>query len=129
MSQLINDLGLTAHAELPGFVENVFACMARAKVFALSSIFEGFGNVIVEALAVGTPVVATDCRSGPSEILGQGRYGDLVPVGDVVGLATAILRNLQSAPNSDRLQERARDFSTSVVAARYLEVFFGGSRS
>jgi glycosyltransferase involved in cell wall biosynthesis len=77
---------------LPGFVGNPFAYMARASVFALSSAWEGFGNVIAEALACGCPVVSTDCPSGPAEILEQGKYGPLAPVGDDVSLPTRYLR-------------------------------------
>jgi glycosyltransferase involved in cell wall biosynthesis len=79
---------------LPGFLENPYACMARAAVFALSSDFEGLPTVLIESLAVGTPVVATDCESGPREILRGGELGELVKVGDVPAMAAAIARAL-----------------------------------
>jgi len=66
--------------------------MARASVFVLSSAWDGFGNVIAEALACGCPVVSTDCPSGPAEILEHGKYGPLAPVGDDVSLPTRYLR-------------------------------------
>ena len=68
-----------AVVQLPGFVENPFAHMRRARVVVLSSVFEGFGNVLVEAMACGTPVVSSDCPSGPSDVLDGGRFGRLVP--------------------------------------------------
>jgi glycosyltransferase involved in cell wall biosynthesis len=94
LRQLIAALHLEDEVALIGFVDNPFAYMARASVFVLSSAWEGFGNVLVEAMAVGTPVVSTDCESGPAEILDGGRYGELVPVGDVERMAEAILRVL-----------------------------------
>ncbi len=66
-------------------------------MFVLSSIAEGFGNVIVEALASGTPVISTDCPHGPSEILAGGRYGTLVRVGDDAQMAQAIIETISSS--------------------------------
>lgn len=90
LKALVQELGLESDVAMPGFVDNPYAYMAQAAVFALSSRWEGFGNVIVEAMAVGTPVVSTDCESGPAEILDHGKYGLLVPVGDSQALAAAI---------------------------------------
>ena len=75
LEALVRECGLDAVVQLPGFVENPFAHMRRARVVVLSSVFEGFGNVLVEAMACGTPVVSSDCPSGPSEILDGGRFG------------------------------------------------------
>jgi glycosyltransferase involved in cell wall biosynthesis len=86
--------GLEHSVALPGFVDNPYACMARAAVFVLSSAWEGLPTVLIESLAVGTPVVSTDCESGPREILRDGALGALVPVGDVHALARAITRVL-----------------------------------
>jgi glycosyltransferase involved in cell wall biosynthesis len=79
---MVRRMGLEGEVSLLGFVENPFKFMKRAKVFVLSSRFEGFPLVLVEALALGMRVVATDCESGPREILGGGRWGILVSVGD-----------------------------------------------
>ena len=84
---------------VPGFVANPFAYLARAALFVLSSAWEGLPSVLIEALACGCPVVSTDCPSGPREILENGTYGPLVPVGDEVALAEAMLAVLQSAPD------------------------------
>ena len=88
--------------ELPGFVHNPYAYMAKASVFALSSQWEGSPNVLAEALAAGTPVVATDCPSGPREILQNGRYGALVPVNDAAALGQALLATLRRAAAARR---------------------------
>jgi glycosyltransferase involved in cell wall biosynthesis len=86
--------GIKDCVALPGFVDNPYSYMARAAVFALSSDWEGLPTVLIESLALGTPVVSTDCESGPREILSHGVLGELVPVGDVPALANAISRAL-----------------------------------
>jgi glycosyltransferase involved in cell wall biosynthesis len=90
LEELTRKLGLEADVSLPGFVDNPYAYMSRASVFVLSSRYEGLPTVLIEALCCGTPVVATDCPSGPREILKDGKYGQLVPVGDSAGLAAAL---------------------------------------
>ncbi len=119
---LADQFGVVDDVAFPGFVDNPFAYMARAAVFVLSSAWEGFGNVIVEALACGCPVVSTDCLSGPAEILENGKYGPLAPVGDDVALADAILSVLHTPPDRDQLRTRSAMFSVDHVAERYLEV-------
>ena len=108
-----------AEVELPGFVANPYAWMARSALFALSSAWEGFGNVLVEAMACGCPVVSTDCPSGPAEILGGGRYGPLVPVRDPDALAAAMLRTLAAPPEKAELAARADQFSVDHAADSY----------
>src|SRR5574337_1652302 len=88
---LARELGVASDVDLPGYALNPFPYMVRASVFVLSSAWEGFGNVVVEAMACGCPVVSTDCLSGPAEILVSGAYGSLVPVGDDAAMAQAIL--------------------------------------
>ena len=90
LEKLVRELGLTDDVALPGFVSNPFPYLQRARAFALSSRWEGLGNVLIEALALGVPVVSTACQSGPREILADGKYGELVPVGDSNALADAI---------------------------------------
>ena len=122
----VRRLGLQDAVKLPGFVANPFAYMARAAVFALPSAWEGFGNVLVEALACGCPVVSTDCRgNGPREILAGGAFGRLVPVGDPRALAAAIAATLDAERHPQRLRERAAEFSVDRAVDRYLELLLG----
>jgi glycosyltransferase involved in cell wall biosynthesis len=124
LETLATKLGIAKDLALPGFVDNPYAYMACAAVFVLSSAWEGFGNVLAEALACGCPVVSTDCPSGPAEILDSGVYGPLMPVGDDGALAQAILSVLATPPNPDRLRVRAALFSVDRAADRYLELLF-----
>jgi len=120
LEALARDLGIANDLTLPGFVANPFAFMARAGAFALSSQFEGFPNVLVEAMACGTPVVATDCPSGPREILDDGRYGTLVAPGNSHAFAEALLAQLAQPRDSERLRRRAAEFSIGRATADYL---------
>ena len=101
----IEALGLSSMIDLAGFTSNPFAYMRQADGVVMSSRWEGFGNVLAEALAQGTPVVSTDCPSGPAEILDQGKYGPLVPVGDVQALALACRRLMSDATLYRRCSE------------------------
>ena len=94
LEELVQKLGLEKDVDLLGFVDNPYAYMARAPMFVLSSAWEGLPTVLVEAMAVGTPVVSTDCKSGPAEILDGGQYGILTPVSDSQALADGILEVL-----------------------------------
>ena len=106
--------------ELIGFVSNPFAYMRRAAVFALSSRWEGLPTVLIEAMACSLPVVATDCPSGPAEILRKGELGRLTPVGDVAAFADALLETLERPPARESLEDRASDFNVDNAVARYL---------
>jgi glycosyltransferase involved in cell wall biosynthesis len=128
LQRLAAELGVAERTDLPGFVANPRAHMARAALFVLSSDWEGFGNVLVEAMSVGTPVVSTDCPSGPREILRDGALGPLVPPGNPAALATAMRSVLAARPiDADRLKARALDFAPAGVAARYLKVLVPGA--
>ncbi|MCA1995460.1 MAG: glycosyltransferase, partial [Coleofasciculus sp. S288] len=121
LKALVQELGLEDDVAMPGFVQNPYAYMARSAVFVLSSAWEGFGNVIVEAMAVGTPVVSTDCQSGPAEILDDGKYGSLVPVGDSKAIAEAILSVLSG--NSKPVNLAWIDnFTLKNSTDKYLEI-------
>jgi len=122
LEALIHELQLEQDAQLFGFTDNPYAFMARAAVFALSSRYEGFGNVLVEAMATGTPVVSTDCESGPAEILENGKYGILVPVSNPGALAEALLATLEKSLDLDILQKRAQEFTNEKIAAQYLHL-------
>lgn len=120
LEALIGRLGIRGDVQLQGFVLNPFAYMARARLFALSSRWEGFGNVLVEAMACGAPVVSTDCPSGPAEILQGGSLGRLAAVGDPRSLADAMLHTLGSPPAPAALRERALEFSSDRAVRSYL---------
>lgn len=117
---LAQELGVADRVILAGFHPDPTPFYLTADLFVLSSDYEGFGNVIVEALACGTPVVSTDCPSGPGEILDGGRYGRLVPVGDAPALAGAMVAALDDTPDRDALIRRADDFAPQVAARKYL---------
>jgi glycosyltransferase involved in cell wall biosynthesis len=107
---------------MPGFDPNPFRYMSRCAVFASASTWEGFGNVLVEALACGAQVVATDCPSGPAEILDHGRYGRLVPVSDPAALADSLEAALIHPYGKEMLKERAMHFTVEAAAEAYLRV-------
>ncbi|MEW5940338.1 MAG: glycosyltransferase [Chloroflexota bacterium] len=127
LQEQIDRLGLTDDISMPGFVSNPFVYMRRAALLALSSHWEGFVSVLPEALACGLPVVSTDHPGGGAETLAHGKYGRLVPVGDINAFAEAMEAALDSPPPRDLLLERARDFSVARMADAYLDCLMGGT--
>ena len=119
LEALAQELGVAQEVSLPGFAENPYAAMRRASLLVLSSRWEGLPTVLIEAMACGCPVVATDCPSGPTEILEGGRYGPLTEVGNVQGLADAILGALAAPVSSEQLTARAAHFSFENAVASY----------
>lgn len=115
------ELRVADDVDFPGYKTNRLGYMARARVFVLSSRWEGFGNVLVEALACGVPVVSTDCPSGPREILDDGAVGALVPVGDDGAMAAAIADALDRPPSADRLRARAAFFAPVGIVFQYAD--------
>jgi len=115
----IEALGLHGQAALLPFDPNPWRYMARAAMVAMSSSTEGFGNVLVEALATGVPVVSTDCPGGPAEILGNGRWGVLVPSATPQTFAEAMIRTLDHPISADVLRARAMNFSSEAIANTY----------
>jgi glycosyltransferase involved in cell wall biosynthesis len=122
LEQLVQSLGVAADVDMPGYVENPYAYFRQAAVFVLSSAWEGLPNALIEAMACGCPVVATDCPSGPGEILDHGRIGRLVPVGDVAAMARAIDQTLDTPAPRESFVERARHYSFDGVIADYARV-------
>jgi glycosyltransferase involved in cell wall biosynthesis len=120
---MVGRLGLKDRIQLPGYVTNPYQYMAQADVFVLSSAWEGFGNVVAEAMALGIPVVSTDCPYGPREILMDGALGPLVPIGDPEALADAIDGVLARPMDPGRLKAAAQRFTVERCASRFLEVF------
>jgi glycosyltransferase involved in cell wall biosynthesis len=121
LEALVARLGLGERVALPGFDPNPYAYMKRARLFVLSSLYEGLPGVLIQAMACGCPVVATDCRTGPREILEDGRWGDLVPVGDVTALAAAMAAVLSRDVHPD-VHRRAADYGEAAAVRRYLDV-------
>lgn len=119
LEKMIRKLGIQDSVSLPGWVSNPYAFMSRASLFVLSSKLEGLGNVLIEALACGCPCVSTNCPAGPSEILDNGRFGPLVPVGDDTALAAAMERVLDSPPDKEVLKARAQEFSFDASVDQY----------
>jgi glycosyltransferase involved in cell wall biosynthesis len=120
LRELAVKLGVHDDVDLPGFQENPFPIMARAAVVVVASAWEGLSLVLIEAMACGTPVVSTNCFSGPAEVLDNGRFGPLVPVGNVFEMASAITKTIDKPLPPSVLQERAREFSVAKAYDRYM---------
>lgn len=129
LEKLASDLGVARDLQMPGFVQNPYAYMARSAVFVLPSRVEGLPNALIEAVAVGVPVVAADCRSGPSEILLDGAGGPLVPVDDHDAMAEAVAGLLQDRGSANEFVARAQEglyrFRPEVSFKHWLEIIEG----
>ena len=128
LENLITTLGLDNYAQLAGFEPNPYKWINAASVFASASTEEGFPNVIAESLALGCPVVATDCPGDTANLLGNGKWGRLVPMGDPERMADAILAALDD-PNPPDGKMRAASFSPSMNTAAYLDVLIPKTES
>lgn len=122
LENLCHSLGVAADVDLVGFVANPYAFLSRADLFVLSSRWEGFGNVLLEALNVGVPVISTDCPNGPKEILKEGKYGQLVPTGDDEAMAAAMMRVLNGEFVAADVADPLSLFRTEANVDRYLEL-------
>jgi len=120
-------IGILNNVKFMGFKANPYKYIAHSDVFVLSSLWEGFANVITEAMACGTPVVATDCPSGPREIINNGVNGVLVPVANPKAMASSIISILQNDHLANLLREngfkRALDFDVKKIVKEYEELF------
>lgn len=119
--ELARALGVAADVDLPGFLDNPYAYMRRAKVFASSSTSEGAPVVLMEALGLGASIVAADCPSGPREILADGRYGILVPMRDPEAMAAALAQALDRPPPAEILRAAAAPYTVANSATAYLQ--------
>jgi glycosyltransferase involved in cell wall biosynthesis len=132
LEALVRELRLEEDVALPGFVDNPYKYMKRAAVFVLSSKWEGLPTVLIEALALGTQVIATNCPSGPEEVLEGGRWGRLVSVGDFAGLAQAILdrlNNARSGNTSGQVEYAIQRFSLEKIVQMYCDILLGKKTS
>lgn len=121
----VKALQLDDVVSLPGFQDNIYAWLQQADLFVLSSRWEGSPNVLTEALALGIPSVSTRCPSGPNEVLAEGKYGELVAVGDVDALAQAMLKTLDAPHPADYLQQAVAEYRADISAKHYLQVLLG----
>jgi glycosyltransferase involved in cell wall biosynthesis len=121
LEKLVMDLDVKADTCLPGFTSNPFAAMRRAGAFVLPSRFEGMPGSLIQAMACGTRVVSSDCRTGPREVLEGGRWGRLVPVENHTLLAQAIIDALDD-PNPPQAISRAAVFDEKKSTDQYLSV-------
>lgn len=122
LASLVRELEIEESVSMPGFTQNPYAAMRRADLFVLSSVAEGLPGVLIQAMACGLPVVSTDCPTGPREILEDGKWGRLVPVGDVQSLAKAMLATLSEEEIPD-VRKRASLFEEGRAIDRHLDLF------
>jgi glycosyltransferase involved in cell wall biosynthesis len=122
LEQTIGELGLKGSVELPGFVANPRSFMSRAAVIAMSSDWEALPMTLIEALSLGKPIVATDCPSGPGEILAGGKYGRLVPAGNAGALAEAICDGLKGKIPSPPTESWQR-YRVESITGEYVALF------
>lgn len=122
LEALCAELGVANDVRMPGWSENPWATMSRAALFVLSSEYEALPTALIEALACGCPCVATDCRFGPREVLEDGKYGALVPVGDAAALADAMANALDSPPERSVLRKRSEAFSDEASLEPYMSL-------
>jgi glycosyltransferase involved in cell wall biosynthesis len=127
LRELARQLGIADRVTFAGWRDNPWSLMRRAALFVLPSRWEGFGNVVIEALASGAPVVVSDCAYGPKEIVSDGQTGLVIPADDVTATTRAIDRVLGNTTLAQRLVEagklRARDFDVPVIVERYEALF------
>lgn len=129
LEELARSLGVGDRVLMPGFAADPWPYYASAGLFVLSSDFEGFGNVLVEAMHAGLPVVSTNCPAGPAEILGHGRYGTLVPCGDADLLASAIAEAIDRKFDASLLKQRAQEFRPERAVESYLRLLLPRSEA
>ena len=125
LERKIEEKGLKDSVSLPGFIPNPYPFLLRADLFVLSSLWEGSPNALTEAMALGVPVVSTDCPSGPREILKGGEFGLLVPMRDPGALAKAMEETLRNPPEKKALMDAVKDYTVERSSKRYLEILLG----
>ena len=121
LEALASRLGVAEDVALPGFIANPYSFLSNSKLFVLSSRWEGSPNVLTEALVLGVPVVSTDCPSGPTEILENGRYGKLVTIGDVDAMAQAMKETLSNPLKPEVLKQAVKEYTMETSTLGYLK--------
>jgi glycosyltransferase involved in cell wall biosynthesis len=121
LNELIERLGLKHFVKLQGFVDNPLKYFQLADIFVLSSLVEGLPNVLVEAMMCGCTPVATNCPTGPREVLQDGRFGYLVPIADPSALAAGIARAIDCPIPDDLLREAVRPFGANVILKKHFD--------
>ena len=124
LEALVAELEIQDHVDMPGFVSNPYAYMSKSAMLVLSSHYEALPAVLIEALHIGTPIVATNCPNGPEEILENGKYGELVPVDDVPALAAAMQKTLDNKAFKKH-EEACQRYIDKNVVKQYLKVLIG----
>lgn len=122
LENLVKELGVSDYVWMPGFVNNPYKYIKNSSLFVLSSIYEGIANVLVEALACNVPVISTDCLSGPREILENGKYGKLVPIGDVKALTNAMVEALTNPQSTKPTKELLNKYYADKISGEYLRL-------
>lgn len=129
LNELIKSHNLESSVIMPGFIENPYKFMKAADLFVLSSIYEGLPNVLIEALALGTNVISTACKSGPTEILSDGAFGQLVPVADGHALSVAMKWSLDNRVDASAMTEKSKssleEYTPNVVGAQFMKLLSG----
>ncbi|MBF0309710.1 MAG: glycosyltransferase [Magnetococcales bacterium] len=125
LQRLVQSLGLADRVAMPGFLDNPYGDLARCRLFVLSSVAEGFSLALAEALALGRPVVVTACGEPPLDMVGRGRYGAVVPVGDVEAMARAMAESLSRKWQSTELSARVERYGIDPVARQYRKILWG----
>lgn len=126
LRKLVAELGLGDAVDLPGFLENPYACLSRAGLFVLSSLGEGFSLALAEAMACGCNVVTTNCGQEPLNMVAQGRFGSVAPAGDAQALAQAMLERLKKPLPAETLRTRVRPYDLNQIGPKYLELLLPG---
>lgn len=121
LEQLISRLGLGEYVQMPGFADNPYQYMKRSKVFVMSSLWEGFPNSMIEAMACGTHIISTNCDGGAAEILEDGKWGQLVPVQNPKYMAKSIVYVLKSDGKPDA-RERVECFFVDEIIKNYVSL-------
>jgi glycosyltransferase involved in cell wall biosynthesis len=122
LEKLVREMDLLDDVHFPGYIANPFPYLREADLFVQASRYEGFGMALLEALALGIPSVATDCPSGPREILQDGHFGKLVPVTDVPAMAKAISQTLDAPPERTFVTQATLPYSIDKVADDYIKL-------